>query len=493
MANEPERPIERLLRAAANKRRQDAGAPLELHPAERRLLQGEVARQFAKAEAEARPRLPLLVRLWPRLAWAAAILAFLTVAVALLLPGPGKTKPDMLLAGNQRMLEEQLARETASSRNAGSVVVSPPPREPMGQVFVEPKRVGATHLETPASASAPRVQPQVLVKDGLEVKSLPQSAVPPASPAPASKYAEPSMQLAASAATPAQPQAKIGNDLFQNRYGLTSHPTAPADAPPASAPAYFAGTSAGGIGATEADQRASRSLRAPSPGGVYKSLATAASADKRAPSRAASDEVAVAYAKAAVAARAPRVVQRYLRATPEPVTEAAFVEKDKKAQPVLGSFQVELLGRQLTITDSDGSVYSGLVQVAKPSKGLRLAKTEAPAGASALRTVGGALEEKATTGFDWDQLAPQSYSFRVAGTNRTLRKNVVFSGNLIVGKNLMLSDQAVTNAIIVDRLGDVPIGAQTLAGPRLLHSQITGKVVVGGGKAVEINALPAKP
>ena len=43
MANEPERPIEKLLRDAAQKRRDEAGAPLELHSATRRLLQGEVA------------------------------------------------------------------------------------------------------------------------------------------------------------------------------------------------------------------------------------------------------------------------------------------------------------------------------------------------------------------------------------------------------------------------------------------------------------------
>jgi len=50
MANEPERPIETLLHAAAKKRRDEAGAPFELHPADRRVLQGEVARRFAKPE-----------------------------------------------------------------------------------------------------------------------------------------------------------------------------------------------------------------------------------------------------------------------------------------------------------------------------------------------------------------------------------------------------------------------------------------------------------
>ena len=45
---EPERPIEKLLRVFAKKRRDQAGHPLEMHPATRRLLQSEVARRASK-------------------------------------------------------------------------------------------------------------------------------------------------------------------------------------------------------------------------------------------------------------------------------------------------------------------------------------------------------------------------------------------------------------------------------------------------------------
>jgi len=49
--------IEPILRAFAKKRREQSGAPMELHPATRRLLQGEVARRAAKpAEAQIDPR-----------------------------------------------------------------------------------------------------------------------------------------------------------------------------------------------------------------------------------------------------------------------------------------------------------------------------------------------------------------------------------------------------------------------------------------------------
>src|ERR1039458_6049674 len=101
MANEPERPIEKLLRAAAKKRRDEAGAPLELQPATRRLLQGEVARTFTKPKRETRSFAEALGQLWPRLAWGVALFAVLVVAGYMLLPVPSKGKPEDLLAKNE--------------------------------------------------------------------------------------------------------------------------------------------------------------------------------------------------------------------------------------------------------------------------------------------------------------------------------------------------------------------------------------------------------
>ena len=49
---EPERKIEKLLRAYAKKRQGDAGDPLKLHPAMRRQLQDEVARRKRQPEDE---------------------------------------------------------------------------------------------------------------------------------------------------------------------------------------------------------------------------------------------------------------------------------------------------------------------------------------------------------------------------------------------------------------------------------------------------------
>jgi hypothetical protein len=82
MPDQPERKIEELLRTYGAKRRVDAGPPLELHPINRRLLQAEVARVRGQAAQPAR-RVPSwlnsVMALWPRLAFAAAMVAILGI------------------------------------------------------------------------------------------------------------------------------------------------------------------------------------------------------------------------------------------------------------------------------------------------------------------------------------------------------------------------------------------------------------------------------
>src|SRR5258706_15850600 len=109
MSNEPERPIEERLRAYAKKRRDDAGAPLELHPATRRMLQGEAARQFAKRERLPPSLLPQFKQFWPRVTSVFAILALLALAAWLFLPG--RAKREMTLSQNERRRPKEAIEE----------------------------------------------------------------------------------------------------------------------------------------------------------------------------------------------------------------------------------------------------------------------------------------------------------------------------------------------------------------------------------------------
>src|SRR5258706_15523864 len=120
MSNEPERPIEERLRAYAKKRRDDAGAPLELHPATRRMLQGEAARQFAKRERLPPSLLPQFKQFWPRLTSAFAILALLALAAWLFLPG--RTQREMILTKNER----RGSKGTIDELKAPPAAVPPP-------------------------------------------------------------------------------------------------------------------------------------------------------------------------------------------------------------------------------------------------------------------------------------------------------------------------------------------------------------------------------
>src|SRR5262245_51071903 len=81
MAAEPEKKIDELLQAYARKRREDAGEPLDLHPATRRILQGEVAKLRAGKARESRPWWQSLLLVWPRFAAAFAIFMMLALGV----------------------------------------------------------------------------------------------------------------------------------------------------------------------------------------------------------------------------------------------------------------------------------------------------------------------------------------------------------------------------------------------------------------------------
>jgi hypothetical protein len=94
-----ERPIEKLLRAWAKKRRQ--GADVELHPATRRLLQGEVARTLGKKIAPEKSSSTWFSAVWPRFAWGLGLFAVLALVVWIAVP------PSREVRGERRMAKHE--------------------------------------------------------------------------------------------------------------------------------------------------------------------------------------------------------------------------------------------------------------------------------------------------------------------------------------------------------------------------------------------------
>jgi len=158
------------------------------------------------------------------------------------------------------------------------------------------------------------------------------------------------------------------------------------------------------------------------------------------------------------------LTQRFARVLPSREEEAG---RKQAAGPVLGSFTVEQNGSQIRITDSDGSVYPGYLELAEkmPDASLALGAVmdQALPGASKIREAS-ALEKPTN--------APPAYIFRVVGTNQTANQRVVFSGRLITG-------------------ADARGGAPATNGPG--NYSISGSVVVGDGPPTAISAEPVHP
>ena len=171
---EPERQIEKLLRASAKKRRDEAGAPKELHPATRRLLQAEVARRSRKAD-EGNFFLTLNALFRRKLVFALCVVAVCAVAASFLLPALSKAKSKSTLAfnANKRGTESnQLTAKPVTQAEAPKTPELPMAERPVGTASVD---------ETKALAMNRAVEPTVArdaVADG-EKKMTDQPAVPP--------------------------------------------------------------------------------------------------------------------------------------------------------------------------------------------------------------------------------------------------------------------------------------------------------------------------
>src|SRR5260221_6530253 len=111
MPPEPDNQIDELLQAYAKKRREQMGAPPDLHPATRKLLQGEVARTFPKKPSAAESWFSFLKIFWPRIAFATSVLLVLGFGSWSLMKSNRETfaeRPTMKLSKLEPGVEEKL-------------------------------------------------------------------------------------------------------------------------------------------------------------------------------------------------------------------------------------------------------------------------------------------------------------------------------------------------------------------------------------------------
>jgi hypothetical protein len=159
------------------------------------------------------------------------------------------------------------------------------------------------------------------------------------------------------------------------------------------------------------------------------------------------------------------------------------------ATTILASFRVELNGQEIRFIDKDGSTYDGsiaLPQAMTPVEA-QFAKGGAP---NTLRESERRRFSSPTTVSKAQPQGQGNYSFRVVGTNITLKEKVVFSGQL-VPLSQAFGGIGITNATSISLAGAAaappPIVLQTAPECRVL-----GKAVIEGGSEIQINALPTK-
>ncbi len=433
-----ERPIEKLLRRYAKKRRDDAGAPVELPPATRRMLQGEVARQFSKSAASAGepPTFAQFLSGWrARLIWAIPVFIVLGIGTWVVLRPGGKPGDELQLAKHksERAMPARVLQETFNALETPKAAAPSPSLAHADRTTVGQEASGAL----PAS-----------VGEGFGVtlaRELPRG-----------KQAE-MPAVVGLAATP--------------RLNTTSLPET--DRLAANELAQSAATD---------ESRAQSTL---AKGGQPRSASQPAATSSDAARQYFRQQGQVGDEGAKLRANTQAFINNATG------SNNGKMVKSGGLTPVLANFQVEQAGNQLRVIDGDGSTYLGEMESPTPEP-VAMAAVEQKGGDISLRDATARAEQRRADVSSPTQQAAQSlYAYRVVGTNRTLNQQVVFAWNFV----------DLTNALAATQGRIPPGGANMLMNnlpaqqlPLILNnSAISGRAQLGNAKEIEINAVPASP
>jgi hypothetical protein len=470
---ETKRNIEKLLSAFSKKRKTDAGAPLEIHPANRRLLQDEVARSVKKPGVEGSSFWINLFASNPRRAFALGVLVSLGISVVLLLPALKESKSKTVLAQNKSSVAKDL-KKAAPPAPAAAPTVAP------------------VQLDAPVM-TAPVVAPEI---------------------ASAKLKASDAIVLEDRSGLPKESGQKLGTDGV--RPASVNAPVVASQ----NVTRSFGGGGGGGAGgrgggegfggarldgdATVVANGATSSVNLDAgitaSGTVVPAAATTLAFDKQPAATYAVSESRTATTSIGGSVSfknlAPASGQNASQTLSQNFYRQRMADEAKSGTSILDSFAFEQSGDQITVVDADGSKYSGIVQIAAVNEenGFVAKQTSPVAQSARLAAAAPQRRESVATNsavvFSYanqQQVASPNFYFRVTGTNRTLNQAVVFSGNLV----------ANTNAIVVGNTGSArafqQVQPQVIQQLPLLNSRITGRVSVGGKSDIQINAVPVAP
>lgn len=469
MSSEPQRDIEKDLLAYKLRRGEQLGAPLELHPATRKMLQGEAARaasrplltseeaakNFVRSFVMSHQQPSFFARYRQRIIWGGAMCACLTLVLAVLrndprlastpsqVSDPQTAKPQATVAATKQQTEgEQSARAKQSAPAADKVqelaktstapVASPPPANPRGA----------------AVASAPP-----LVRD-LDRKLVEKKeASQPTQIAKALKAVQVADALSATEDKKSGEVMKLkrsaGDESLRANLAAAAGASGGAGIPPASAPSTASAAQL--FGANSAPE-------------------------------------------------ASQVRQQFLQ-----LDNQARYRKNFNSPPmpqVMQDFAFERTGDRVRIVDADGSTYEGTVMRA-PVEEVR---------ANAVSKLDAAKERKDSLAQPTQSADPQSsYRFYANGVNRKLNQSVEFRGEWQAAVPAQSSPtapglQPVALGVRLERKvaekAEQTVLSNSLSGSaaKVLNYQqsqnaaapgrISGRAVVGGKNEFDINAVP---
>ncbi len=464
---EPERKIEKLLRAYAKKRRADAGDPLKLHPATRRLLQGEVARRKAMPDdAEASVSLWELFRQrWAMLAGFALVMFF---GAALLMPALSKAKKKSeTIAAVNNLKQIGAAAEMVARENYGKLPVS---------LDALTNQLASDKVLTDPQTG----KPFVYVAGGEKLDASSSDAMLAYSPENKEKhavlFADGRVEIVNSAKFSELTNREVTELVLARDSARRQLAETPATV--AVATGNAAAPSVPSISKFEMDR-----TRAALSDTVAITNSTGLLA-VNSPAPAASESagltkdlgVQTGSVQFSTTQNFNSSAQNSFKNTTAPAKTAA----------VLANFQVQQAGNAIRVVDSDGSVYDGELQ---PENEM---KEQVPTGTlrpPAEQATGFARREESQ--MTQNSQKGQNFSFRVTGTNLTLKQNVVFAGNVLANSKAGQNGQQT-----YDRKG-ASNGAksQSMLKNQLpwSDSRIAGTAVVANTNNIEINAEPQSP
>ena len=503
MPSEPDNKMDDLLKTYAKKRQDEAGAPFELHPATRKLLQAEAAKLRPKFPGRKESWFGALLTFWPRYPLTAAVFLVLGIGAWSFFRLEKPPEQMALFDAEQNVPRQEPALNLASAEKKESGVRQsreavggereslqrpaggPAPAEPQLALREETVlRLKAVADESKAKRSAVELAANEALQKNLTPNQVAPSAPPASTPVPAPIRAPVSPAETAASLSLASTDAKDKGALkgaqapYENYSKLPQLQGGAAAANAQNAPAFRT---------TEADARARQNSLAPAaqptpPASVVSRTAggptsqaspqtTAATGADRFYSR--QGAVAQTSQNATQSRNRFSQVQSVGRAAPTAQTAGA-------AAPVLAEFDFEQTGNRVRVVDADGSVYDGQIEdAAKADDNSKERARRDAAQTVELRKAG----TKRTALADGAPADSPAWNFRDSGTNRTLQQAVTING-VFYANSTNLGGQAVQSARGALQTTQQPANANL---PSL--QRIQGRVQVGTGAETQLDAV----